>query len=334
MASNNNITLDSIPLLLTGDLEFRQANSLINTIFETDIKIFNKSYKFLWNDKFEDYKQDSFTNTILDAVINYVFINSTGIIVEYNGKKYLPKKQNMSLKGTNIYFEKSILHPFLIKYLSFPSNIDFFLQRTQYPFSVVQQNRIVCMMKNGYFNCCLDILTKFPQLELYEGYLHQAIVIKLLLIPNITYNQPLDEFIKFLFSRKSSLKPELPYFKAEIIIPKIYDSLNKISFDDLIKKHSEYSKTRNINLCDYYLNYYLKRADIGVNFNSLFESYSQFYFGFILNDSIDNNNFKNTKCTRIGLKQILDSYSQLFTQLGGTRKKIKKYSKKKSIKNL
>ena len=36
MASNNNITLDSIPLLLTGDLEFRQANSLINTADDSE----------------------------------------------------------------------------------------------------------------------------------------------------------------------------------------------------------------------------------------------------------------------------------------------------------
>ena len=116
-----------------------QRNSLwklLNAFLQNDTAILQDEYVFMWNTKIIN---KPFKNKIMDAVLNYVYVNSAGIIVKYKGKTYHPKKQNQSHQSTNKSYQR-ILIPFLMEYLKKQDNIDFFLTRNEYPFSTVSQN--------------------------------------------------------------------------------------------------------------------------------------------------------------------------------------------------
>lgn len=118
-------------------------------------KPINTVYRFMWN---TGMRNTNFDNYLLDAIINYDFINSAGIIVAYKGSIFNPLKEHSVHEGHNTLQMDDILTTIFVYLIENDQNnllYDMFNDNEYvngYPYTILHRNRFICLLINGYYN--------------------------------------------------------------------------------------------------------------------------------------------------------------------------------------
>lgn len=183
----------SLTDLLIGNIPIPEIQNFINE--NKIVNDLNKKYIFEWNTISPLAGNTVFENRVFDAIINYDFINSAGIIVTYNSEKIIPSKQNGIAQLTQDY--EPILKNILLGFSSIVDINDLLTRKGNYPYNKLYEYSIFSLFSNDYFDIILDLL-QFGLLEADINYLYCSICKKIFTSPKYNNDFKLDQIIKFL----------------------------------------------------------------------------------------------------------------------------------------
>jgi len=194
----------TIDKLLTGDIPLNDIEIFIESTIDDKSKfnILEQTYTFMWNNELH-YTDSNFKNRIFDAIINYDFINSAGIIVNYNNSKFTPEKQNAIFQATQDY--EPILRSIIHYFIGLDSNklkILLIEPGNNYPFNPNLKHSIFSLFFNNYFIIIQDLLN-FGIIDIDIRYFYCLISKKLMFIcDDHNMEKNLDDTISILVNIK------------------------------------------------------------------------------------------------------------------------------------